>query len=147
MFARPELFWFFIGLLLLLAELVIPGFFILFFGLGAWITALVCLIWEPSVNLQMIIFGVTSILALVGLRRMIQKKLFYDKDDSTPDIEDEFTGREAVAENDFGKEKIGRVFFKGTSWHAESSNEIREGERVIIREKLNFKLIVEPKFK
>ncbi|HLN19649.1 MAG TPA: NfeD family protein [Bacteroidales bacterium] len=147
MFARPELFWFFIGLILLLAELVIPGFFILFFGLGAWITALVCLIWEPSVNLQMVIFGITSILALAGLRRLIQKKLFYNKDDSTHDIEDEFTGREAVAENNFGKEKVGRVFFKGTSWHAESAGEIREGDRVIIREKHNFKLIVEPKFK
>ena len=45
-----------IGLGLFLMELVIPGFFIFFFGLGAWVTALVCLIGNPGVNLQIIIF-------------------------------------------------------------------------------------------
>lgn len=144
MFDKPELFWFFIGLGLLLAELVIPGFFIIFFGIGAWITALVCLIWEPSVNLQMVIFGVTSLLALIGLRKMIQKKLF-DKEDRGATIEDEFTGKEAVAADDFGNDKIGKVFFKGTTWMAESKAEIREGQRIIIVGKDNMKLIVEPK--
>lgn len=147
MFEKPELFWFFIGSILLLAELVIPGFFIIFFGIGAWVTALVCLIWEPSVNLQMIIFGLTSLMALLGLRRMIQKKLFYDKLDKSADIEDEFTGKEAVALTDFGKDKTGKVFFKGTTWVSESSSDIREGDRVIILEKKNFKLIIEPKNK
>ena len=145
MFDKPELFWFFIGLGLLLAELVIPGFFIIFFGIGAWITALVCLIWEPSVNLQMVIFGVNSLLALIGLRKMIQKKLF-DKEDKGASIEDEFTGKEAVAASDFGTDRIGKVFFKGTTWMAESKADIREGQRIIILGKENMKLIVEPKY-
>lgn len=144
MFDKPELFWFFIGLGLLLAELVIPGFFIIFFGIGAWITALVCLIWEPSVNLQMVIFGVTSLLALIGLRKMIQKKLF-DKEDRGAHIEDEFTGKEAVAASDFGSDNIGKVYFKGTTWMAESKAAIREGQRTIIVGKDNMKLLVEPK--
>ncbi|HEX2921917.1 MAG TPA: NfeD family protein [Bacteroidales bacterium] len=147
MFEKAELFWFFIGLGLLLAELVIPGFFIIFFGVGAWITALICLIWEPSINLQMVIFGVTSVIALVSLRRIIQKKFFYDKDGVSEDIDDEFTGKEAVAANDFGNDKVGKVFFKGTTWLSESKAEIKEGQRVIILEKENFKLIVEPKIK
>ena len=145
MFARPELFWFFTGLLLLLGELVIPGFFIFFFGLGAWVTALVCLIWEPSVNLQMVIFGLTSILSLVALRRIMQKKFFNHDNKKSEEVEDEFTGHEAVAANDFGNEKTGKVFFKGTTWMSESNAEIKEGQRVIIRKKDNFKLIVEPK--
>ena len=145
MFARPELFWFFTGLVLLLAELVIPGFFIFFFGLGAWVTALICLIWEPSVNLQIIIFGITSILSLVALRRMIQKKFLYHNSKDSDEVEDEFTGKEAVAASDFGSEKIGKVHFKGTTWISESKSQIKEGQRVIIVEKDNFKLIVEPK--
>jgi membrane protein implicated in regulation of membrane protease activity len=145
MFARPELFWFFIGLVLLLAELVIPGFFIFFFGLGAWVTALVCLIWEPSINLQMIIFGITSILSLVALRRMIQKKFLYHNSKDSDQVEDEFTGKEAIAANDFGIEKTGKVNFKGTTWLSESQSEIKEGQRVIIIKKDSFKLIVEPK--
>jgi inner membrane protein len=77
--SRPELFWFLIGLVMFLLELVIPGFFIFFFGLGAWVTALVCLIGEPGTNLQIIIFALTSVLSLVALRRIIQKKFFYSK--------------------------------------------------------------------
>jgi membrane protein implicated in regulation of membrane protease activity len=144
-FSRPELFWFFIGLGLFLLELVIPGFFIFFFGLGAWVTALVCLIGEPGTNLQIIIFAVTSVLSLIGLRKIIQKKFFYSKDSRSEDVEDEFTGKEAIAKADFGTDRNGKVEFKGTMWNAESKADIKEGQRVIIIEKDSFKLIVEPK--
>src|SRR5512133_2971775 len=141
MFARPELFWFFLGLVLLLAELVISGFFIFFFGLGAWVTALVCLLWNPGVNLQIIIFGVTSVVSLIALRRMLQKRFFYHDSKKSEEVEDEFTGKEAVATSDFGAEKTGKVFFKGTTWMSESKSEIKQGQRVIIKKKENFKLI------
>src|SRR5512133_1254522 len=97
MFQKPELFWFFIGLILLLFELFTPGFFIFFFGLGAWVTALICLIAEPGTNLQIIIFAVTSVLSLIGLRKIIKKRLFYNDEKKSDDLEDEFTGKEAVA--------------------------------------------------
>jgi len=144
-FSRPELFWFIIGLGLFLLELVIPGFFIFFFGLGAWVTALVCLLGEPGTNLQIVIFAITSVLSLVGLRKIIQKKFFYSKDNLSEDVEDEFTGKEAIAKGDFGTDMNGKVEFKGTMWNAESKAEIKAGQRVIIIEKDSFKLIVEPK--
>jgi len=143
--SRPELIWFILGLVLFLLELVIPGFFIFFFGLGAWVTALICLIGEPGTNLQIIIFAISSVLSLIGLRKIIQKKFFYSKDDDSNKVEDEFTGNEALATSDFGSEKQGKVEFKGTTWKAESTSEIKQGQRVIIKEKENFKLIVEPK--
>lgn len=144
-FSRPELFWFILGLVFFLAELVIPGFFIFFFGLGAWITAIVCLIWDPGINLQIIIFALVSVLTLIGLRRIIQKKIFFNKNDESDSVEDEFTGKEAVAIADFGADKRGKVEFKGTTWKAESESEIKAGQTVIIQDKENFKLIVEPK--
>jgi membrane protein implicated in regulation of membrane protease activity len=144
-FSRPELFWFILGLGLFLLELVIPGFFIFFFGLGAWVTALICLIGHPGTNLQIILFAVTSVISLVALRRIIQKKFFYSKGRESEDVEDEFTGKEALAIVDFGGIKKGKVEFKGTTWTAESSSEIKEGERVNIIEKDSFNLIVEPK--
>ena len=143
--SRPELFWFIVGLGLFLLELVIPGFFIFFFGLGAWVTALVCLLVEPGTNLQIVIFAVTSVLSLIGLRKIIQKKFFYSKDNLSEDVEDEFTGKEAIAKADFGSDMNGKVEFKGTMWNAESKAEIKAGQRVIIIEKDSFKLIVEPK--
>ena len=143
--SRPELFWFIVGLGLFLLELVIPGFFIFFFGLGAWVTALVCLLVEPGTNLQIVIFAVTSVLSLIGLRKIIQKKFFYSKGNLSEDVEDEFTGKEAIAKADFGSDMNGKVEFKGTMWNAESKAEIKAGQRVIIIEKDSFKLIVEPK--
>jgi membrane protein implicated in regulation of membrane protease activity len=144
-FSRPELFWFILGLGFFLLELAIPGFFIFFFGLGAWITALVCLIGEPGTNLQIIIFAITSVLSLIGLRRIIKRKFFYSKEDKSNEVEDEFTGKEAFATMDFGPETKGKVEFKGTTWASESKSEIKEGQTVIIIEKDSFKLIVEPK--
>ena len=51
---RPELIWFFIGLLLLFVELVVPGLVIAFFAFGAWVVAAVHLFTaaepEPAVG-------------------------------------------------------------------------------------------------
>jgi membrane protein implicated in regulation of membrane protease activity len=144
-FSKPELFWFILGLGFFLLELVIPGFFIFFFGLGAWITAVVCLLADPSINLQIIIFAITSVLSLIGLRKIIQRKFFYNRGNKSDDVEDEFTGKEALAISDFGGMKTGKVEFKGTTWKSESTSEIIKGQRVVIISKEDFKLIVEPK--
>ena len=144
-FSRPELLWFLIGLGLFLLELVVPGFIIFFFGVGAWVTALVCLIGDPGPNLQIIIFAISSVLSLAALRRLIQKKFFYSKGNNSENVEDEFTGKEGVAITDFNKDKKGKVDFKGTRWNAESESEIKEGQAVIVVRKENLLLKVEPK--
>jgi inner membrane protein len=146
-FSKPEVIWFIIGLALFLLELALPGFVIFFFGVGAWITALLCLLAHPGTNLQIIVFAITSVLSLLALRKMIQRKFFYSKVDHSSAVEDEFTGKEAVAASDFGADKKGKVEFKGTTWNAESESEIKKGQTVIIIEKESFKLIVEPKNK
>jgi len=145
--SKPELLWFILGLILFLLELVIPGFFIFFFGLGAWVAALSCLIWDPSVNLQIIIFATVSVLSLIALRKMIQKKFFYHDESLSDKVEDEFTGNEAFALEDFDNDNTGKVEFKGTSWKAESTTPVKKGSILVIKGKENFKLIVEPKNK
>ena len=45
-FLKPELIWFLIGLVLLLMEFAIPGLVVLFFGIGAWVVAGVCLLTD-----------------------------------------------------------------------------------------------------
>jgi membrane protein implicated in regulation of membrane protease activity len=143
--SKPEVIWFIFGLVLFFLELLVPGFVIFFFGVGAWITALLCLIANPGINMQFIVFGITSVLSLLALRKMLQKKFFYSKDNLSEEVEDEFTGREALAMTNIGPGKKGRVEFKGTTWQAESDSVISEGQTVIIVEKENVKLIVKPK--
>jgi len=144
-FSKPEIIWFIIGLVLLLLELVMPGFVIFFFGIGAWVTALLCLFTEPNINIQVIVFAVSSVLTLLLFRRMIKNKFLYNKDDKSEAVEDEFTGKEAIAVDDFGPGKTGKVEFKGTSWNAESGSDVKAGQRVTIIEKKSIKLKVEPK--
>ena len=143
--SRPEIIWFIIGLVLFLLELVIPGFVIFFFGVGAWITAIICLFAAPGINLQIIVFALTSILSLIALRRIVKKKVFFNRENQSIDIDDEFTGKEAVAISPIRPLKKGKVEFKGTTWDAESTSEVNDGQTVIIVEKENFTLIVEPK--
>jgi inner membrane protein len=143
--SKPELVWFFIGLVLFLLELVIPGFFLFFFALGAWLTALVCLIVDPGINVQLIVFTVTSVISLLLLRKIIRKKFFQEKITQSDEIEDEFTGKEALVVSTIEPGVNGTVEFKGTTWKAESGSILNPGQSVIIIAKQNFKLIVKPK--
>jgi len=144
-FSRPEVIWFIVGLVLFLLELVLPGFVIFFFGVGAWATALLCLVANPGINIQVVVFAITSVLSLLALRKMIQKKFFYRDNDLSERVEDEFTGKEAVAITDMEPSRLGKVDFKGTTWQAESDSPVKNGQIVIIKKKENFKLFVQPK--
>lgn len=141
---KPELVWFIIGLIFLVLELILPGFVIFFFGVGAWITSLFCLLGEPGTNLQIVIFAVTSVITLVVFRRLLKKRFFDSSDHESRLMDDEFTGRKAVALTSFGKGKDGKVEFKGTTWQASSVNEVAAGDSVIIISKESIHLNVEP---
>ncbi len=93
---------------------------------------------NPGINIQIIVFAVTSVLSLLALRKMIQKRFFYSKPGLSESVEDEFTGKEALAVMDFEPGKNGKVDFKGTTWKAESKSSINEGEIVIIKAERKF---------
>ena len=58
---RPELIWFFVGLFLLFAEMVVPGFIVAFFAFGAWVVAAVQLCKPLTVNQQLALFIALSL--------------------------------------------------------------------------------------
>ena len=130
----PAVIWFLVGLGLLLLELVLPGLVILFFGVGAWVTALVCVITDINLNWQILIFLVASLLGLVLLRKYLKKRFFNRTDKEIDDQLEEFIGRKALAIDDF-KDGSGKVEFKGTQWSARSNEPVSKGEWVIIRRK------------
>jgi len=142
-FSQPEIIWFVIGLVLLLLEFILPGSIIIFFGVGAWITSLFCLIFDIGINLQIAIFIVTSIGSLIVLRSYLMKKLF-KKEKEKPTLEDEFIGKVAEVETEIKPDKPGKVIFKGTNWSAESEFNIKKGHRVKIISKDSIMLKVKP---
>ncbi|MFQ5772138.1 MAG: NfeD family protein, partial [bacterium] len=78
---KPQLIWFVVGLIFLLLEFSIPGLITLFFGIGAWIVAVICLFLDISINAQLFIFISSSVLLLVFLRKWF-KTLFIGRYES-----------------------------------------------------------------
>ena len=72
---RPELIWFFVGLILLFAEMVIPGLIVAFFAFGAWVVAAVQLCKPLTLNQQLALFIASSVLSL-ALARSWLKSMF-----------------------------------------------------------------------
>lgn len=139
----PELFWFLLGLVLLLAEFALPGIIIMFFGIGAWITAITTWIGiTPNATSQNIVFAVSSLLLLFVMRNRL-KKIFVGT--STNDaIEDEFTGKEARVISDIDSAK-GKIELKGAEWNARSEEPIAANTLVIIERREGLTLHVRPR--
>jgi inner membrane protein len=142
---KPELVWFLIGLALLLTELVTPGIVLGFFGIGAWIVALVCLVTDIGINWQLVIFLVSSIVLLILLRRRLMS-LFGEHTDfeNLADSVDVYTGKKVVVTRDIPLNMKGRVELNGTNWDAVADEFIAQGTVVEIMEKNNITFKVKP---
>jgi membrane protein implicated in regulation of membrane protease activity len=132
--SNPAVIWFLIGLGLLLLELILPGLVIVFFGVGAWVTALVTAFTDINLNWQILIFLVASLLGLVLLRKYLKKRFFDRTNKEIDDQLEEFIGHKAMAIEDF-EGGTGKVEFKGTLWSARSEAPVTRGDWVIIRSK------------
>jgi membrane protein implicated in regulation of membrane protease activity len=133
--------WFIIGFILFILEFVVPGLILFFFGLGAWIVAIVSLFYNVSLNEQMIIFVISSIASILLLRKWLSK-IIWERKHSTELLQDEFIGKTGVAETQIRPGENGKIAFKGTSWQAASADIISKGENVIITGNESILLIV-----
>ncbi len=137
----PTLVWFFVGLICVILEFILPGVIIVFFGIGAWVVSLITWVLPIHLFLQIFIFIFISITGLV----MLRKRFNPPADMSRPDITDEFIGKIAVITEAVSKDMPGRVRFKGAEWQAQTNlDEILEKDRrVRIARRENITLFVE----
>ena len=143
-FLKPELIWFLVGLILLILEFVMPGLIVAFFGVGAWVVAVICLFADISLNTQLLIFIVCSVLSLLLLRKWLKGRFMghvVSKQDMRENLE-EFVGQRAVVKERIVPNDRGKVEFRGTDWQAEADEEIAEGTAVEIIGKENITLKV-----
>jgi membrane protein implicated in regulation of membrane protease activity len=145
-FFEPQVIWCLVGLVLLLMEFVMPGLIVFFFGLGAWVVAAVCLFTDISINAQLIIFIVSSIVLLLVLRSWLKGVFFghvKSKQELTEDMK-EYVGEKVAVTEKIGPNLRGKVEFHGTNWEAEADEEIAKGTVVEIIDKDNLTLKVRP---
>jgi inner membrane protein len=141
----PEITWTILGLVLVFIEFFIPGLVIIFFGVGALITALITWMFSPSLTIQFLVFTVSSILFLIGLRKYL-KTTFVGKmkgENGEQNFNVEIGKIIPVTEYIQPGEVGGRVRYQGTTWSAKADVPIPPGESVRIIGCENITLVVE----
>ena len=131
-FSTP-LIWFLIGVAFLIAELLLPGFIIIFFTAGCWIVAISVWMFDIEVTNQIIIFIVSSLVLLFTLRKY-SLSIFRGKTRDT--IDDHYTdskiGKTAVVTKAITPNLPGEIKVMGSFWRAIADVEIAEGKPVLI---------------
>lgn len=142
-FFSPEWLWLYTGVLLMLAELLAPGFVIFFFGLAAASVAGIKFIFPSmSTACQIALFSVFSVIYLTALRKWFYK-LFKMEPSSGSVAPSEFTGRLAEVVHKIAPGLPGRVMLGDSEWTAEADIVIEAGDRVRVVGQKNLTLKVE----
>ena len=139
-FYNAAVLWFVAGFIFFLLEFAVPGLILFFFAVGAWIVAILSLFYDFSLNMQLIIFLVSSLLTILLFRKWVKKMIWSKK--LPTELEDEFIGKTGKAETFIGPGQNGKVIFKGTSWDARSEDLIEPGQTVTITGNESILLIV-----
>jgi len=127
----PSLAWFTFGFTLFLFELVTPGFFLFFFGVGAWLVSLVQLVSpEGALNHveQLALFITSSVVCLALFRSRLSELLNRETNEASALVEQEQVGRRVSVVRAISPDHPGRVLVHGVEWSARSDEALAEGE-------------------
>ncbi len=125
----PWLLWFLAGIAVMLAELVIPGFVIIFFGLGCLGAAAVAVFSPAAYSAQVFAFLLISVASLLTLRK-VAMRIFVGCRESPGTTEDSGNipvGSIICLERDMEAGRVGRVRFRGGMWDAVSEEPLPAG--------------------
>lgn len=124
--------WAVIGIVLIVIDIATTTFILVFFGIGALITAVVTWIGiTPQLGGQVVVFSITSLITMMLFRKTAQR--FFGR--SVKELEyTEYIGQKALVTESIPAGREGRIKYRGTEWIAFSdlSDEIPEGSMVRI---------------
>jgi inner membrane protein len=135
-------FWLIFGLGLLVFEILTPGgFFTLFFGVAAFVVAL--LVWlgvMESGSSQWLTFAILGAVLIVVLRPLVRRRL----ETNTPKV-DQLVGQTAIALQALDASGRGKVELRGASWNAvySGAGNVEKGDRLRVTKVDGLSLLVE----
>ncbi|HNX33985.1 MAG TPA: NfeD family protein [Kiritimatiellia bacterium] len=137
-------YWLYVGIALILLEVMTPGLVSLFFGLSALTVALIAWLVGDGFGQvwQWLAFSAFSVLYILLLRKSL-KNVFNGDREISDNPADEYTGKLAVVTEAVAPNKPGRVEFGGTTWKAEAEQDLAAGASVRITGKKNLTLTVQ----
>lgn len=137
--------WMYLGAILMLMELMAPGFVIFFFGLSAATVGLFRFAFGDAFDLtwQLAAFSAFSILYLVFLRRWVQKVFTGKVVEEGADFENENVGRLGKVTEAINPPLTGRVMLGDAEWTAVADVAIQAGSdvRVVAQNNLTVKVV------
>ncbi len=139
-------YWVIAAVLLILAELIVPGGIVIFLGIACLVVAAALALGLVTTWANVLTLWFISSLVLILLLRSIATK-FAPGDSSitnTDELLDDLDATVRVVETIGPGEKAGRVEFRGSTWNAVSDGrEIAEGLTAKIVSRDNITLVVE----
>lgn len=138
-------YWIIAGLVLVIAEFMVSGLVVIFFGIAALIVgALIYLGLLQDWTWALTLFAVLSVALLVFVRRYL-RDYFMGNEVAARGPEDSagLVGQRATVQGDFHN-GIGTVVYRGARWQAQSSHPLKDGDMVRISEHEGIWLTVEP---
>lgn len=129
----PALIWFLVGVVFLVSELFVPGFILIFFAAGSWITAVFVWVFGVGLTAQIILFIIASLLLLFTLRkiglRTFRGETLEKTDNQTLDAK---IGKTAEVTQKISPHSPGEIKVMGSFWRAVADTEIEAGTSVIV---------------
>lgn len=129
--------WLIIAAIFIGAEVLTPGFFLLWFGIGALVAALMAILGIGSVAAQLIVFLVVSVLLVIASRTIFDRFLTRTPAESqlTFGVEAMLGQVGTVVESSRGAMNQSAVKVSGSVWTAfpsEGETPLTEGETVAV---------------
>ena len=133
-----SLMWFLIGVGFFVAEFLLPSFILFFFGLGAWGVYGVSKIVDLTINQQILIFIMSSVISLLVFSNYLFKIFLGDQIEGTDNYSDPLEDKNlnsAIVTEAINQEGNGEIKFKGTFYKAKCDEDVAEGEKVEVIKK------------
>lgn len=138
---HPSLIWMIVGLAVLIVELMVGTFFLLWIAAGALLTALLAA-FVPIGWVQWLFFAFSSLVLLLATRPLARS---VHASVTTPSNVDSLIGAEGlVVERVDPRANTGRVRVRSEDWRARSASAIEADTRVMIYAVEGTTLLVSP---
>lgn len=129
--------FFILGIIFIISEFFISGFFILWFGVSAILTSIICRFYIMELTFQLIIYSILTILLVIIHFVFIVKKITKETD-----FKDYFLNEKGI-----GIFKNNMIEYKGTMWMYEYNKnevfEVKDFDKVTVLKTINNKVIIE----
>lgn len=133
------IYWFMACLVLLFIEISTVNLVSIWFAIGS-LFAMILAIFTDNFLLQLIMFIVISIIALLITKPLVKK---FRKTDIVPTNLDRVIGKRADVIKEITTDKYGEVKVLGAVWTAAGDGNFKVGDKVIVKSIDGVKLIVE----